>query len=214
MIVEATGRGKPVNKPESESFDVMIDIETLGTKPGCVILSIGAIQFHPKSSTYNSKTFYSVIDIGGQVISGLTVDPDTLKWWREQSIEAQEVITRGDRDSLSVALKYLAEFCTGANKIWAKPPDFDLAILEFAYDLTGISVPWTFRQKVDVRVIDYLANVFDIPLPDFEGVKHNAESDCVNQIRLVQAVVNCIEDWRRPHVIREMTDHLRTKGDQ
>ena len=37
---------KPQLKQQRQVFhDVMIDLETLGTTPGCVILSIGAVPF-------------------------------------------------------------------------------------------------------------------------------------------------------------------------
>jgi DNA polymerase III epsilon subunit-like protein len=36
--------------------DVMVDLETLGTVPGCVILSIGAVAFDENATTSRAST--------------------------------------------------------------------------------------------------------------------------------------------------------------
>jgi hypothetical protein len=79
---------KPVPEPMS---DVMIDLETLGRRPGCVVLSIGAVEFGPAGL---GREFYIVLDIFGQKSLGLHEDPDTLAWWEAQSIEARQVLTQ------------------------------------------------------------------------------------------------------------------------
>lgn len=56
-------------------MDIMVDIETLGRKPGCVILSIGCVAF-------DGKEFYVNIDPFKMKDEGVFhVDPDTSKWW-------------------------------------------------------------------------------------------------------------------------------------
>jgi DNA polymerase III epsilon subunit-like protein len=49
----------PVLEPMS---DVMIDLETLGRRPGCAILSIGAVEFGPAGL---GRELYIVLDIFG-----------------------------------------------------------------------------------------------------------------------------------------------------
>ena len=50
--------------------DVMVDLETLSTKPNAAIVSIGAVFFDPKTGELGD-TYYQVIDIETY---GLTVN--------------------------------------------------------------------------------------------------------------------------------------------
>ena len=88
---------------------IMLDIETLGTTPGCVIASIGACTFAPESGEVARQTFYDLIDIGDAVGAGLTIEYGTVLWWLRQSDEARAEITRQDaRSPLKEALDNLS----------------------------------------------------------------------------------------------------------
>ncbi len=44
--------------------DVMVDLETLGKRAGCVIASIGAVKFDPKTGFVDTdNSFYRVITV-------------------------------------------------------------------------------------------------------------------------------------------------------
>lgn len=165
---------------------VMVDLETLGTRPGSVILSIGAVQF---SDAGLGAEFYRVIDVFDSLMAGLVVDPETVGWWRQQSPEAKGAI--GDphvRWRLGEALRDFAKFVDRAPQaypIWAKGPDFDLVLLESAFLAAGIRKPWNFRDARDVRTI--LSLKPDIPLVR-AGHKHNALDDAQYQAAQVMAV--------------------------
>lgn len=59
---------------------VMLDLETLGRGPGCVILSIGAVTFNPFGEGYKHEFTCNIEpEISKQL--GFTVDPDTVAWW-------------------------------------------------------------------------------------------------------------------------------------
>lgn len=60
---------------------VMVDLETLGTKPGSVILSIGAVTFDLDGSGRDGRTFYQRVNIQSCLDAGMTVDGDTVEWW-------------------------------------------------------------------------------------------------------------------------------------
>ena len=55
---------------------VMVDIETLGTGPTSVVLSIGV--FSPQF------TFHEYVDIDSQLTYGAQVNADTILWWMKQ----------------------------------------------------------------------------------------------------------------------------------
>ena len=59
----------------------MCDMETLGTQKGSVVLSISLVPFG-----YNAPIvippFFSTIAFADQAGYGLTVDLETIKWWK------------------------------------------------------------------------------------------------------------------------------------
>ena len=59
----------------------MIDLETLGVDPECVILTIGAIKFNPFNSIEPNNGLYLRCDVDEQTSLGRTVDDNTLAWW-------------------------------------------------------------------------------------------------------------------------------------
>ena len=83
--------------------NVMIDIETLGTRPGSIILSIGACAFDPADiSSVGSDAryeFYENIDPEDCKSLGLTSDPSTVAWWAKQGPEAVAML-QTDRQQL------------------------------------------------------------------------------------------------------------------
>lgn len=72
--------------------NVMIDLETFGTRPGSVIVSIGAVEF---SMDGIGEAYYRAIDVASSLLAGLTIDEITVKWWREQDILAQRPLIGG-----------------------------------------------------------------------------------------------------------------------
>ena len=59
----------------------MIDIETLGTTPDCVVLSVGAVKFDPyKLEEPHSKMLWRPSG-DEQINANRRVDQNTLEWW-------------------------------------------------------------------------------------------------------------------------------------
>lgn len=179
-------------------MDVMLDIETLGKKPGCVILAIGAIAFDPLADTLPDRNnggfvFYQNLSVLDQLLLGLTIDRETLDWWQTQSAAAVEALTT-DKITLQGGLFRLVTWLGNLpgktkGKIWAKSPDFDCAILEEAARLIGVNLPWDFRDKADVRTIGYVGDLCEAgAVPATKGTKHNALDDCYNQAAAVQHI--------------------------
>ena len=85
----------------------MIDLETLGTQPGSIILSIGAVLFDPTKAPHEclGEEFYYVIGKPTCLAAGLTFSQDTLDWWKKQSPEARKVLTQSEDPNESISLK-------------------------------------------------------------------------------------------------------------
>ena len=170
-------------------MNVMVDIETLGTDPGGVIVSIGAVKF---DSAGLSAGFYRPVDVLSSLFAGLTVDPKTVEWWRGQNADVKGALYPGlnVRDVLGEFAIYLQ----GANTVWAKGPDFDLVLLRAVYQKLGMKIPWSFRHSRDVRTILALAPS-TADLVKREGAQHHALADAryqADQVRAVYAALRLV----------------------
>lgn len=137
---------------------VMIDLETLGTQPGSVILSIGAVVFDPEASPNAciKSEFYTVVSRADCEAKGLTVSENTLKWWGQQSEEARKVLVEAestDAKDLMTALQELARFIPFGSKVWSNGANFDQPLLDVAYDRVGITLPWKYWNSRCYRTI-------------------------------------------------------------
>lgn len=158
----------------------MIDIETLGTTPGCVVLSIGACEFSEKGI---GKQFYTSIKPESCVEWGLTIDPNTVLWWFDQSQDARDFITKGKHVDLDIALaEFRAAFKWKGKNVWCNGANFDFPILTAAHKAIGVSVPWEYWAINDYRTIKNIAgrDLFDACKVE-AVVAHNALSDAVAQ---------------------------------
>jgi len=161
---------------------LMLDIETLGTNPDTIILTIGAQGFDPHSELFTEHTYYKRLDIDSQ--SNRTVDDDTLAWWGKQSKDAQEEAMGDGKDRISIkdALEELGKLIWKHDIIWCNGASFDFPILDNAFIQNDLAVPWQYWNTRDTRTVYSL-----VPgLPKL-GNNHNALADCVNQIDLLQA---------------------------
>jgi hypothetical protein len=172
-------------------INVMIDLETLGLKPGCAIVAIGASMF----STSDNSFFYSNISKYSNSVAGLTLDPSTLAWWNLQSKEAQELSLYGS-DILQETLRQFAEWLKEIEdgkfevRVWGNAASFDLKILEAAYAACGIPVPWKYYNEMCFRTLKNLGLVVE---PEFAGVKHYALADARHQARWAEKILEKIE---------------------
>ena len=162
--------------------DIMIDIETLSVEPNALILTIAAVKFDRKTpiTEYDSaNVFYVRIDIDSCKKIGMHIDTSTLKWWETQSKEAKyEVFENPDRVPIREALEQLSVFLKSSKYVWANSPNFDCVILESAFKLCKLDVPWKFWNLRDCRTIYDIFRVFR----NTKNTAHHALEDCKSQI--------------------------------
>lgn len=171
--------------------DVMIDIETLDTKPSAVILSIGAVRFDIEEPYKLGPTFYAHIDIDNSIYHGRTVSGSTLLWWLGQEEDARNRITGSKTSSLPVVLDQLSTFIKPKDRIWGNGAGFDNVILSDAYRSVGQDMPWRFWNDMCYRTLKNLYR--DIVKPDFEGTKHDALDDARFQALHLQLIYKRIK---------------------
>lgn len=156
----------------------MLDLETLGTKPGSVILSIGAVKFNRKEVL--PGWFHFHVSPADSRYHGLQIEGDTVLWWLTQSDEARKAITESKKYSLPYVLneftKWLEHDCL---EIWGNGANFDNALLSAAYDACGLERPWKFWNDRCYRTVKALHP--DLPLAKRTGTHHNAVDDARSQ---------------------------------
>jgi hypothetical protein len=168
-------------------MDIVLDIETLSTRPDAVVLTIGAIKFSPFSDDIDMDTgFYTRIDVNEQIAMGRHVSEDTIQWWGKLPEEVREdALGEEGRDSLSKALAGLNKFLVGSDNIWVQGPVFDIATLENLYRQMLMPPPWHFWNIRDSRT---LFGVHGDPRVKNHQHAHNAMVDCYIQGKAIQKV--------------------------
>ena len=164
----------------------MLDLESLGTRPTCAILTIGAVKFDPYTPDAFGETLYHRIDVDEQLALGREVQEDTLAWWAQQAQDVrEEALSEEGRVSLETLYRDLNRFCVGVNNIWCQGPAFDIVILENIYRQQGWPTPWQFWQIRDSRT---LFGVHGDPREKNKEGLHNALEDCISQAQGVQEI--------------------------
>lgn len=169
----------------------MVDLETLGRSPGCVILSIGAVAFDEITGTTGDE-FYTVISRASCRAAGMFEDPETVAWWEEQTIEARAALVQATNTAgptLAEALLAFTQFLQEGDEVWGNGADFDNAFLSTAFGLVGLETPWKFWNSRCYRTLKNLRP--DVAL-DRTGTYHNALDDArtqaVHAIALLRAL--------------------------
>lgn len=169
---------------------VMLDIETLGTGPHAVILSIAAVWFYPDGSNEESLYFYRKLHIDAQLGAGRYVTDSTFRWWMRQADEVR--VEFFNADAALAPKQVLGDFKRALDSqefegIWGNGADFDNAnILSLAEDF-GFEPLWPYWKNRCFRTFTSLHDPGRKLRP--QSNDHNALNDCRNQIRWMQSIV-------------------------
>lgn len=167
---------------------IMLDIETLGTDPGSVIRTIGAVKFNHDKII---ERFYTKINVNSSIAAGCHLQWDTLQWWMGQSSDALQEITADDGVSLAEALIEFDLFYThhrerdseiliknNVTEIWGNGATFDNVLIEEAHRKLKVHIPWKFNVHRCYHTMRLLHP--NVPFIR-KGVHHNALDDAVSQ---------------------------------
>lgn len=165
--------------------DVMIDIETMSTRPNAAFMSIGAITFD-MVNLRKGERFYTTISLSSCEAANLVIDASAVQWWGKQSERARQEVFGGPQLPLHDALTRFADWIgrnmTEQNSrcVWGNGANFDPVIVESAYRATGIALPWEFWG---VRCFRTLKSLWpNIEPPPRAGVHHHALDDAEYQV--------------------------------
>jgi hypothetical protein len=169
--------------------NIMVDLETMDSKPTSAITAIGAVIFNPTTGEYGDK-FYTRVDLQSSMDAGLSVSGSTFNWWLTQSEDARkEIVKQGV--PLKNALYDFAQFFPHGNmKVWGNGASFDNAILQNAFANQKMLLPWKFWNDRCYRTIKSMNT--DIPFV-IDGTAHNALDDAVSQARHLIALVDAMQ---------------------
>ena len=168
---------------------LMIDLETLGSTPGCPIISIGAVEFFPTTQTLGQE-FYASVDLQSCLDAGLKPEGETFYWWLTQSEGARKALLSSEGRPRYTLAETLASF-TGYlyepkdTLIWGHGPSFDLSVLACAFRSLNMERPWSYRNERDTRTVLDLA---DMKFPNIAD-GHQALSDAKMQATVIMLAI-------------------------
>lgn len=167
---------------------IMLDIESLGTRPGAIILSAALVRFSDEACVQVN------LAIEPQRALGMHSDPATEQWWSTQSPEAWAAATCNPIPPAD-ALGFLRDWILWASPtdepfVWCHGATFDAPLLVELYRLLGASPPWQFWNVRDTRTLYDLAgvNVKDYAVPP----PHIALNDAIGQTRAANVALRII----------------------
>lgn len=172
----------------------MLDIETLGRGPGCVVTSVAITPFHMNGTMiFPNKVFKCKLSISDQLIKGFTLEPETHEWWMQQDPKVRESefsgITSPER-FCDMLIDYInlvvAQFKT--YRIWASAPKLDFGCMFSLFTATKRAWPIIFSSERCMRTYREMTKTL---YPSFVLPKgapnHCAEDDTNLQIKQIQA---------------------------
>lgn len=181
------------------TLNIMLDIETTGTRPGCRVLSIGLAYF---TADGVEDSAYILPSIESQV--GFN-ESSTLEWWKTQTADAHSVFSDNIIDGISIEdaakeMKAFIDKCVkthtsnfnGEDKpricIWGNGATFDNAILAKMFRDNGVDdIPWnTFGDRCYRTLVTALNKV--VPRGE-RGIAHNAVDDAMHQANVLIATL-------------------------
>jgi len=155
---------------------VMLDLETLGTTPGCPVLSIGAVAFDPVAREIHDR-FYRVCGLKEQFAAGLVPNAETLAWWAQQPNIAATFAELA-QTSAALAFSHFRGWFPEDALVWGNGADFDMPILAEAMRRLGYSAPW---KPFSGRCFRTLKNLYPAVPKVKPAEAHNALSDAEAQ---------------------------------
>lgn len=174
-------------------IDVMVDIETLGTKADSTIFQIAAIAFDIETGQHLSQ-FNRTADISKN--DYMNVDGSTIKWWLNENKELFTNLINSGVGSSEELLEEFHSWLTGLSVVgdlhlWGNGIMFDNNMIKTQFEESVLEHPINFRNDRDVRTLVELAaiklgtTVSEIRKRFDRGTAHDAFDDVKHQIDYV-----------------------------
>ena len=169
--------------------NMMIDLETLDTRPSAVVFQVGVLVFKDVlggdirgNIILEKKIFH--LDLLDQIMAGRTIDPDTVQWWRSQNSDSwhrhpDEITKTGHM------FQEINRLCDEheVDSLWANSPSFDCVLMRSLRE--SLKIEWqfpSFRKDMDLRTLKKLFQMKGRRMGSSgKQTTHNALSDCEDQ---------------------------------
>lgn len=182
---------REIQREKVKMYDVMIDIETMGTHTSrSLILSVGIVAFAitEERPVFAEKNMLEVLTLEPQILNGRLIEKGTQDWWAKQTPAARQHWENAGDKITPAALRfriseYLQEYANGVSTlVWANGIVFDLGNLENLFAEYDANPPWKYNVTRDARTIyNMLPQLRTMPTElKFEG--HDPIQDCYKQI--------------------------------
>lgn len=175
-----------------------LDLETLGTGPGDVILSIGMALFNSNTGDIG-PTFFCSFDEQEWLDAGYTARDSTREWWKHPDRDAARAFLLTERRDMKQGLTEAVDFLRGfglTGGLWSRGY-MDETMLKLAvHKELGIEDPWYYRAPSDARTLlsvierfDRDGSVFYWNDVEFVGTPHHALDDATHEAKLVSTAL-------------------------
>ena len=154
----------------------MIDIETLGRKPGCVVFELAGVEFD-RETMEPFDEFRVSIDIDDAERNGLIIEDETWEWWEERG----GIVLGDDPCFFEGAFRRFGAWIEkiAPSRVWSCGTCFERPMLEHCFGLLDLPLPYKYHQGRDLRTVYDLA----FPHTKREKANHFALDDCHRQIK-------------------------------
>lgn len=170
----------------------MVDLETLGTNPNCVVTQIGWALFDPAMDGLITDSGCFNVNPSEQIKRGRSVTWDTIAWWLEQNYDARMKMANSQiTESVTKTLGNFTNHFDWPNirGVWGHGATFDISIMEdLLYDYVYKS-PWKYNAVRDTRTLFALRSHDKLPKAN---VAHDAEQDAIVQAKHVQKIYHSL----------------------
>ena len=183
---------------KNKRIDVMVDLETLGTRYDAAIFQIAAASFDIESGVVIND-FNAIADLSKLTAEDGVIKGDTLKWWldtdKELFVELLAASEYTPKEMITSFHDWLSSLASSYEDVclWGNGIIFDNAIIRHKMEGYGLNYPIHYHNDRDVRTIFELAQhktglsryelrdkIYDKSLK-----AHDAVNDVTNQIKLV-----------------------------
>jgi exodeoxyribonuclease VIII len=159
---------------------IMIDLETMGTRPDAPIVAIGAVAFNAHGV---HDTLYRLVSLHSAVRSGAVIDPSTVMWWLEQGDAARAALqdkqndAAGIKDALQDFVQFVCSYGDELKGVWGNGATFDNVIMHESGKRCGVPM-WEFWKDKCYRTVKGMYP--DVKM-ERNGTHHNALDDARSQ---------------------------------
>lgn len=167
--------------------DVMVDLETTGTRPETTnIIQISAVKFNLATGDVDMNFFdRCLIPLPTRFWS-----EDTREWWSKMPELLDGIYAR--MEPAKTVMQDFSNWAYNCEHLWAKPIHFEWPFLQSYFNELEVHNPFHYRYANDQNTF-IRSRFFPEEAPpiekelEFQGEEHNALHDVLHQVKVVMA---------------------------